>query len=1124
MTDSRSAVKDDKLVELLSLYFSQRGNFLAKVILADIVSSPFASLPNGSLPNGSRPHVKNDHDSHQNGGNGFATQIPSTKGNSGLQDAPSPAPMSPLTVGNGHAVQAPVAVAQQTPVSDAQLTPVPEAAPSFAVKAMLIELITEKTGFPVASIKPEFRLLDDLNLDSIKSAELVAQLAQQIGVEGQVDPAYFANATLAEVAEALEQLASAAKSGNTLEQPAVTVMESGNPSPKMLTLPVDESPAWVRNFVVEYVVEDAASISKQEEEWQNTNLFQTDDWKTAHVLIVAASDEADVVQEFSAALQQRGAKVQAVSFVEMSQRSLIQSPDFTHFIAIMPRDAQKGGTSSDRLQQAMEHVYAVATPLQASTAQREYTSVTYIQFGDGYFGKQDEINQIEQGCVIGFASTLHMERPDLKVRVIDIPKQTRPQALLEQVIVDIARSDAYLAAGYDASLTRRVPRPCLQDRTLYQNREIHWSADDVVLVTGGAKGITSECVLAFARVTGVKMVLLGSSPHPQEQPTGKSSPEIARTLRRFSDEGLTCRYYACDVADFEALKGVIERVETELGPVTGVIHGAAVNRARRVENCPVADALPEISPKVFGIFNLCQLFQAKPPKMMVGISSIGAVIGLPGNSWYSFSNEVLDLELRRFGKEHPETAVLSVAYSVWADVGMGARMGTVRNLNRMGIKAIPMEEGVDRFVQLMFNHPDDAQVVITSSLGGVQTLGRGFDTWRVKRVPPAASYRFIEKLQIIDPGIEITARTHLTLDHDSYVRDHIYKGSPLFPTVFGLEAMAQMVAYATGQESFSNLRIEDIRLERPIVVDAEKGVEIELRVQVLERESTGAKQRILAEIRTAQTGFAMPHFAATFVLGGKEDAPSLPIEYPSEPLDLNPKQNLYGSGLLFQGLRFQRLQHIYSLTSQQMVFSTQRGMPHPTPDQPFDRAEGPFILGDPYYRDSLLQSVQPMVPQDIGLPIGIKSIQIYQVDSLIAERCIGVASGQERNGKDYSTSVVATDESGYVIERLDGYTVRMIEHRPDNPTVEELGDSTERDERLLREELRLHAVALDVSEPEVSLDYVPDLHSLPADERHQKELPVFRNTVRLFVNMVGLSIIIGGGSMFFVLLMTVLEQ
>ena len=370
MNNRNPAHKENALVEILSLYFSQRANFLAQVILADIVNSPYLPTKNSlsvqpqasanqmdgvnhsnsalsSLPTG-----KNGHSGpNENGMTGSAIQNPLAVGQTnGLQSAPSHSGNTPLGVETEQAK-----VAQPPIANDGQGAPAPAAAQPQAVKAILIDLIVERTGFPAASIKPDFRLLDDLNLDSIKSAELVAQTAKQIGVEGQVDPAYFANATLAEVAEALERLASfSSKLVQTSEQPEATVSDpSVNRVPQMLTLPADESPAWVRNFVVEYVAEDAASISSQEEEWQNTHLFPRDDWETAQVLIVAASSEADVVRGFSDVLQQKGAKVQVVSFVEMNQRSLIQSPDFTHFIAILPRHPQEKSSSGDRLQQAM---------------------------------------------------------------------------------------------------------------------------------------------------------------------------------------------------------------------------------------------------------------------------------------------------------------------------------------------------------------------------------------------------------------------------------------------------------------------------------------------------------------------------------------------------------------------------------------------------------------------------------------------------------------------------------------------------------------------------------------------------------------------------------------------------
>ena len=891
MNNSPDSYNNDELIKLLSSYFSHRGNFLAQVIRADLQSSQFI---------GNKPKKTKKNKSE-------ATLTPKVEVPVEVSEAPATNPVDKESQ-------------QQT----------------ASIEDILIDLVVDQTGYPRDSIKLELRLLDDLNLDSIKSAELVSQVAKKIGVQGQVDPSYFANATLGEIAEAFKELSKPQQAQgeiNTGSAPAVSFIPAAS----------EESTSWTRNFVVEYVPEEATTISSEEQKLHNSKLFAVDSWEIARVLIVSESEEADLVTTLTEKLQQIGAQVDCTSFGEMVTDSLIEKVEFTHFIAVLPRNIKADISPETNLKQAMERLYAVATPPESSQAKREYTSVSYIQFGGGYFGKLHQVGGIEQGCTIGFASTLHLERPDLKVRIIDLPQEAESDAVVGRVIEEISRPDGFLAVGYDSELTRRIPRPIIQDRTLYENRNISWSSSDVFLITGGAKGITAECALALARVTGVKMALVGSSPHPQDNPMGKSSPEIARILRRFRDEELTCQYYQCNVADAQAVTDLVEQVEKDLGNITGVVHGAAVNKARRVDNCSLAEAEAEIAPKVSGIFNLCRVFQDKPPKMFAGISSIGAVIGLPGNSWYSFSNEVLDLVLRRFGQEHSETSVLSIAYSVWDEVGMGVRMGTIRNLGRMGIKAIPKNEGVNRFVQLMHKDPGDAQVVITSSLGSLQILGRGFDTWRVKPFSRPAASKFIGQLDKFYFGLEITLRTHLSLEKDSYVKDHVYKGSYLFPTVFGLEAMAQTVAYTVGQEKFHSVHMEDIRLERPIVVDPQNGVEIELRAEVLERESRNAPQRVLAEIRTEQTGFTTAHFAATFVLGQEVKTPIQEVELPQEPLAIEPKQDLY-SWLLFQEPRFQRLQQIYSLNSKKMVFRTQR-ITGDGVQESLDRAEGTFPTG-----------------------------------------------------------------------------------------------------------------------------------------------------------------------------------
>lgn len=1145
MTQSKyndNSPPSEELVQLLSEYFSRRGTFLAQVIRADFQNLPefsaknhqkngkshsktnlqiVSSLPEkekSSAPSNPQPLSVVPPQNQQNIEsiliNLVVQQTGFTKDSIGLQsrllddlnldsikggeliaalatECHVAGQVDPATLANASLQEIVDAVRevmaktgnnpQQNGVSSTVAVANSQPTVKTAIPQILLNIVTEKTGFPAESLSLDLRLLDDLNLDSIKTAEFVAEAAKRAGVEGQIDPSNFANATLAEIAQILEKLAGQNQQPNTVSTPISA-----------------QSTPWVRNFVVEYQAEVAPPIVCGEENWETANLFAVDDWKTANIVMVCEPTEINWVEAIRRQLQEKGAEVKVVTFAELKEQALIEQPEYTHFIAILPRNPAGEMTPEARLGRAMQRVRSIATLPASSVGNRDYTTVAYLQFGGGYFGRLSQMHDMEQSGTIGFASSLHLERADLKVRVIDLPVDVDSTQVSEQIIAELSRPEAFIAAGYDANLTRRVPRPVVQDRAIYPQRQLSWSSEDVLLISGGAKGITAECAIAFARLTGVKTALVGTSPHPQDAPSGNSSVEIASTLRQFSNEGLICRYYQCDITNDKAVASLVQRIEKELGPVTGVIHGAALNKPRRVENSTLAEARAEVAPKILGVLNLCQALAENPPKLFVGFSSISAVLGLPGNTWYGFSNEALDLILRQFGEEHPETHVLAIAFSVWAEVGMGARMGTVRNLARMGIEAMPTEDGVRHFLQLMFKDPGNSQVVVTSKLGGVETLRRGFDTWRTKRFPPVATSKFIENINIIELGVEVVSRTHLSLERDSYVKDHIYKGSYLFPTVFGLEAMAQIVAYATQREELGTVRIEEIRLERPIVVDPQKGVEIELRAIVAERQFEDDPIVVRAEIRTERTGFTVAHFAATFVLDVMADEPvKQPIKRPEIPLDIEPKQDLY-SWLLFQGPRFQRLQTVYELNSKQFIFRTQ--IEQITAEKPTaDRAFGPFLLGDPYYRDSLLQAVQPIIPQDICLPIRIDSLEIYRI-SQNSETCLGLAINQGRFGQQYNTTVISTTEDGSVMEKFDGYQLRILEHRPENPTAEDLAHPTPRDEQQLSEALHRFGDVFNVAIPETSLEYLQGLHSLSAEERHQHELPVFSRTVAKALN------------------------
>ena len=66
-------------------------------------------------------------------------------------------------------------------------------------------------------------------------------------------------------------------------------------------------------------------------------------------------------------------------------------------------------------------------------------------------------------------------------------------------------------------MTRMLFIMRIQIQQIIRNGIFHGLSKDVVLVTGGAKGITAQCALEFARSTKAQMVLIGRSPMPENK-------------------------------------------------------------------------------------------------------------------------------------------------------------------------------------------------------------------------------------------------------------------------------------------------------------------------------------------------------------------------------------------------------------------------------------------------------------------------------------------------------------------------------------------------------------------------------------------------------------------------------
>ncbi len=1136
-SDSKQAVGNQEIVKLLSHYFSNRSQFLSQVIKADIQSYvllkspatnviPFQNSDQVNRPVNSNSHStvnsnghstvnSNGHSTVNSNGhsNGNSKRIPETtviqtnltveKRLIELVAEKTSYPVASINLDakllddlNLDSIKAgelvataaktfgvsgkidPSALANATlqevkqaidaVVSVEMLTEVPEqieVAPlvlppsdSLDITQKLLELVEEKTGFPKDTLSLDLRLLDDLNLDSIKAAELVATAVKQVGATGKLDPSALANGTLADVIAALEKVSNqpSVKTAASEKTPVLQGSQN-NPPPES---------NWVRNYAIEYVPQPL------------TPPTIATDWSQAQVLIV--SDAAtSIAKILTKQLEQLGAQVQQKTYAEIAAAEPASIGSFSHYLGILPDISPS--SSELPLAAMVTRLSSVATISHTNPS----ATLAYVQFGGGRFGTSEGEYHPAVASAAAFARSVHLERQEARVRVIDLAAAIEPTQAGKLVIQELAGDEGITTVGYDARQVRLIPQAQLQQPIDYTPRSLTWSASDVILVTGGAKGITAECALALGKETGVKMALVGRAAVPA---AGDSNSEIAQTLKRLAAQGLTGAYYRCNIADPTEVQQLVDQVTQELGPITGVIHGAGLNQPRRVEQVRPQDAQAEVSPKLLGAYNLLQALASNPPKLFIAFSSIIGVTGMPGNAWYAFANESLSLLLQQYQRQHPQTQVLALAYSVWDEIGMGARLGSVKHLERMGIKAISPREGVSRFLQLFQTAPSTSQVVITARLGGL-------DTWLPTPLPSPAGLRFIENVQYVEPQVALTVRTHLSLGKDIYVKDHLWRGSYLFPTVFGLCAMAQAVAYLTGTSNPPIVRLEDISLRRPIVVNSETGVEIQIEAEIAEATSNG-ERRVKVGIYTEQTGFSLAHFSANLILGELTSASQEKPEL-GEPLPIAPKTDLYGD-LLFQGERFQRLGEIYTLSEKQSVFRSHAQLSgEDLSNQSFSKGlNHSLILGDPYFRDVLLQSVQLTIPQDICLPVEIAKIERFKPASSDQGRRLVTVNLLAREDREYISEVIATDEQGNLIERLSGYRLRILEEHQENPTAAELGNPETRDRQHLRQVLQTTCQGFEIPPPTVALGYAPNLQGKSLEQRRQQEKPIVERALK----------------------------
>ncbi|MFD2762700.1 type I polyketide synthase [Micromonospora eburnea] len=595
----------------------------------------------------------------------------------------------------------------------------------------------------------------------------------------------------------------------------------------------------------------------------------------------------------------------------------------------------------------------------------------------------------------GLAKTLRLEAPHLRVTIVHVPPTA---AAIEQVVGEVRGTDHYVEAHYDGDGVRRLPM--LRAMPVHpEHSRPPLDGSDVLLVTGGGKGITAECAFTLATETGARLALLGRS-------DPASDAELAANLERMAHHGVVAHYVRADVTDPAQIRTAVEEVARVLGPVTAVLHGAGTNEPAALGNLDVEAMRRAFATKVGGLRAVLDAVGPGSLKLLVTLGSIIGRAGLRGEAHYATANEWLADLTRAVGDEHPSCRAVCLEWSVWSGVGMGERLSVVESLAREGVTPITPTQGVELLRRLLGDPAVPPVVVISGRTSGIDTV----------RYEPVELplLRFLERPLVHYPRVELVTEVDLSAGSDHYLPDHHLDGNLLFPAVLGMEAMAQVASALTGRSSAP--AIEDARFLRPIVVPPDGTTRI--RIAAVATDS----HTVQVAIHSSETRFAAEHFRARLRYDGPPvpDGPPLPVPADLPEVPLRPAADLYG-GLLFQGRRFQRLLRYHHAAAREV--DADLALTDHDWFAPFH--PGTLVLGDPGIRDALMHGNQVCVPNATLLPVSVERIRTAG-GGVEPGRFRYRATERARDGDTYVYDVVLRSEDGDVVERWEGLNLRAV--------------------------------------------------------------------------------------------------
>jgi PfaD family protein len=937
--------------------------------------------------------------------------------------------MAPLTAPQPLAVPVaatPPAVAAPAPLPmPTAIAPPPPPRAEIDVKDFLMTVVSESTGYPKEILDLSTDMESGLGIDSIKRVEILSIVSKRLPNAPRVEPEQLLSLrTLGQVLSFInpepKSGAGSARSGARAEptlpraEPhavegapltahAAPLLVHAEPSPVHAEpveadLPQPERTIAVtvplKRFAVvpvalpELVKPAAPSFSKDGELWVTDG---GDGLGAALVELVAA----------------QGLRARLLRWAD----PLPAAAKLSGLVLIPPTKGP--GVASLRQAFLWTQALAGALRLAGGTRTSVLATVTRIDGAFGHLGgwQRSAVDPLVGGLA-GLTKTAAFEWPEVACHALDISPALDAKRAAERLWAELTGPgpvEVGLCAAGRVALSHREER--LPERAAGEAVAKH----ALVVVSGGARGVTAACLLALSRRRPLSLLILGRSAIEEAEPAwlrdaadeaavkrallahgfpeGRPAPrvlgdacravlaqrEVLATLSSLEKTGARVMYRPVDVRDEAAVLRVVDEARTQFGPVRGVIHGAGALRDRRIEDKTADDFDAVVDTKVKGLGALLKAVAADDLSFLLLFASVSGRYGRKGQADYAMANQALATAALREAALRPGCRVAALDWGPW-DGGM-VTASLKREFEKQQVAIIPLDEGAEALAREALGAPGGAaELVVACGLPAGAPLA---------------------------DGPSLVAAHRVDLKSHPFLADHRLAGKPVVPMAMIAEWFAQAATRAVPGGRFAGL--EGVKLFKGVVLEAEGA---DLSVWATD-EKSGA---VALELRGAS---GLLHARAVAKVGAAYETARQPSLKPGE---LGPYRHSAAAAyaqVLFHGPKFETISQVEGISARGMALrlSASRG-----PSSWMPEVEDTRWALDPLAIDGAFQAMvlwcveQKGAP---GLPAGIGAVRVVR-DFIAGEALRLVVEVREQTANQVLTDLEYTDAEGLLVVRLEG--------------------------------------------------------------------------------------------------------